>query len=58
MEVDQCEGCVVLTETTKCSIKEKGYQNKCPCPTCIVKIMCRHDCEKMNILVQQVYQEA
>lgn len=40
---DNCKGCFVITET--CQIVKKGYQDGCPCSTCIVKITCKQSCD-------------
>ena len=51
---ESCRGCVYYkykVEILKCTKNRKaGYQ--CPCSICIVKTMCRKDCDEFSVFCE------
>lgn len=50
---ENCEGC-----NGACPINLKTYndkENRCPCTTCVVKMMCRNSCKDYYLFCQKMY---
>jgi hypothetical protein len=52
-----CEGCYTYDRAEKeCIVLKGGRQNECPCPICLIKVMCERSCEEMSTLSVGVFE--
>lgn len=52
---EECGGCVThdcIDDNNMCIMKCYDAVDKCPCVQCIIKVMCRRDCEEFSKLVK------
>lgn len=47
-----CEGCCtdVKKSPNNCGVRQNYQQYKCPCPNCLIKMICKTSCEEMVTL--------
>ena len=52
-----CEGCLTYDKKipTRCPVVSNNREDECPCPMCLIKMVCQSSCEKMNILNNLIY---
>ena len=46
-KISDCYGCLTLSKY-KCDYHNYNINGKCPCTTCIIKMMCCEDCDKFS----------
>lgn len=49
-----CEGCGLYSNNHRCLMMEYCYEliDKCPCGTCLVKMMCNYTCDRLGMFKQ------
>lgn len=47
MTENSCKGCLEYSDTKICKFIPQKYKTQCPCTTCIVKVTCNEQCDKL-----------
>jgi hypothetical protein len=57
MKNTTCKGCLTYDREipTRCPVISSNREDECPCPICLIKMMCELSCEKMNTLNNLIY---
>ena len=57
---DECRGCIThdcIDPDNLCIMKCYNAKDRCPCVRCLIKVMCRIDCEEFMKLVEEFSNE-
>ena len=52
-----CEGCLTYDKETPedCPIVSENREDECPCPMCLIKMMCESPCKEIGNLNASIY---
>jgi hypothetical protein len=52
-----CEGCYTYDELDpdSCIVLGDKKEDKCPCLSCLIKVICERSCEEMTKLSESIY---
>ena len=52
-----CQGCKTYDKEipTRCPVVSQNREDECPCPICLVKMICERSCKNMSDLNDSIY---